>query len=48
MNTAMKDSQENNPDSIVGELDSCLQKQRRAYLANPVPDYAQRKADLLA
>jgi len=48
MNTVMKDPQENNLDSIVVELDSCLQQQRKAYLAAPVPDFEQRKADLLA
>ena len=48
MNTIKKDSQENGPDSIMSELDSCLQQQRTAYFADPVPDFEQRKADLLA
>ena len=48
MNTVMKDQQENNPDSIVNELEICLQQQRKAYLSDPIPDYEQRKADLLA
>ena len=48
MNTVITDSPENNLDTITGELVSCLQQQRKAYLADPVPDYARRKADLLA
>lgn len=48
MNTAINNPQESGPDSIVDDLNSCLQKQREAYFASPVPDYAQRKADLLA
>lgn len=43
MNTVMKDQQENNPDSIVNELEICLQQQRKAYLSDPLPDYEQRK-----
>jgi coniferyl-aldehyde dehydrogenase len=33
---------------IVDMLRSCFQKQREAYLADPIPDAAQRKQDLLA
>jgi len=48
MITAMENPLENNLTAIMDELNSCLQQQRKAYLANPVPDHAQRKADLLA
>lgn len=47
MNTDSLDPQVQNPDIMVNELNACLQLQREAYLENPVPDYAQRKADLL-
>jgi coniferyl-aldehyde dehydrogenase len=47
MNTAIQDAQDNYPDMESSELEKCLQQQRRAYLANPVPDYTQRKSDLL-
>jgi len=48
MNNVMLDTQENNPDAITGQLESCLHQQRTAYFDDPVPDIAQRKADLLA
>lgn len=48
MNTEMKDLQDNYTSAIAGELDNCLQKQRKAYFADPNPDFEQRKADLLA
>ena len=32
--------------SIPAELQSCFDKQRAAYLANPEPSYEQRRADL--
>jgi coniferyl-aldehyde dehydrogenase len=48
MNTVLKDQQESHPDAREDELDRCLQLQRKAYLADPAPDYEQRKADLLA
>ena len=44
----MNDPQETRLDPIVDKLDSCLQQQRKAYLTDPVPDYEQRKTDLLA
>ena len=47
MNTVMKDQQENNLDSIANEIEIHLQQQRKAYLSDPVPDYEQRKMDLL-
>ncbi|MBE9548819.1 MAG: coniferyl aldehyde dehydrogenase [Proteobacteria bacterium] len=34
-------------DSIKTELTACLQRQRSAYLQDPVPDFNQRKKDLL-
>jgi len=46
MSTEMEIPQESNLAAIAAELDSCLQLQRTAYLADPVPDYEQRKADL--
>ena len=48
MSTAIIDTQENNQDTITSQLESCLKQQRIAYFADPVPDIAQRKADLLA
>ena len=33
---------------IADSLNAALQKQRQAYLADPIPDYEQRKQDLLA
>lgn len=48
MSTVMQDVQETSVEATVGELTNCLQMQRKAYLADPVPDFAQRKADLLA
>jgi len=44
----MIDTQENNLDAIMDPLESCLHQQRTAYLADPVADIVQRKADLLA
>ncbi len=44
----MKPPQESNPNVIADDLGTRLQLQRKAYLADPAPDYAQRKADLLA
>jgi len=44
----MQDHLETTVEVTVNELSSCLQLQRKAYLADPVPDFTQRKADLLA
>ena len=48
MSTLMQDHLETTVEVTVNELSSCLQLQRKAYLADPVPDFTQRKADLLA
>ena len=48
MSTVVQEIQETSVEATVGELTHCLLMQRDAYLAHPVPDYAQRKADLLA
>ena len=48
MSTLTENPLENNLTAIVDQLESCLQQQRKAYLADPVPDFEQRKTDLLA
>ena len=48
MNTVSKDTQINDHDSIKSLLTTCLEQQRSAYLANPTPDFRQRKQDLLS
>jgi len=48
MNTVLKDTQKTQQAAGDGLLHTCLEQQRAAYLANPVPDLAQRKKDLLA
>ena len=48
MSTVLKDPQENHRDETVAALASCLKLQREAYLAEPNPDLAQRKKDLLS
>jgi coniferyl-aldehyde dehydrogenase len=48
MSSVLNERSETNPDPMRAELDSCLQLQREAYLADPAPDLAQRKADLLS
>ena len=35
-------------EEVAEMLNAAFQKQREAYLADPVPDYEQRKLDLLA
>jgi len=44
----MNDISENMQPEISEVLRSCFEKQRQSYLADPVPDYQQRKADLLS
>lgn len=46
MNTVMKDPLGNHQETSRAELTDCLQRQREGYLAEPNPDYQQRKADL--
>ena len=46
MNTVSKDTQVNEPHSITAVLIACLDQQRTAYLADPNPDFRQRKQDL--
>jgi len=46
MSTEMENPQESNLAAITAELDNCLQLQRTAYLADPIPAYERRKADL--
>ena len=48
MSTEMQEIQSTNVEATVKELGDCLQQQRKAYFADPVPDFKQRKADLLA
>jgi coniferyl-aldehyde dehydrogenase len=48
MSTVMQHPHENDLDTMVGTLESCLQEQRNAYFADPAPDYEQRKSDLLS
>ena len=48
MSTVLNDTRDTPPEAIAAELDNRLQQQREAYLANPVPDLAQRRKDLLA
>ncbi len=48
MSKVLETPQDDNPEAISLDLSDCLEKQRKAYLANPVPDYPQRKEDLLA
>ena len=48
MNSALKDTQINDPASITAVLTTCLEQQRTAYLAEPDPDFRQRKQDLLS
>ncbi len=44
----MLDPQDRHQDTDMTELGNCLQLQRCAYRANPIPDLEQRKKDLLA
>ena len=44
----MNDISENMQPEISEVLRSCFEKQRQSYLADPVPDYQQRKEDLLS
>jgi coniferyl-aldehyde dehydrogenase len=48
MNTVLNDIQTKDRQSADSALRTCLEQQRAAYLADPVPDLAQRKKDLLA
>ena len=48
MNTRLKDQQIVDDNSISTELSTCLAQQRAAYLADPNPDFRQRKQDLLS
>lgn len=48
MSTIEQTPQDISQPASVNELGDCLQQQRKAYLADPVPDFTQRKADLLA
>lgn len=48
MNTALNDIQTTDQQTADSLLRTCLEQQRAAYRANPVPDLAQRKKDLLA
>jgi len=48
MNTVLKDTRNTDQEAGGGLLRTRLEQQRAAYLANPVPDLAQRKKDLLA
>jgi len=47
MSTVLNDTHEIPQDMTSDELTGCLQKQRQAYHADPVPGLAQRKQDLL-
>lgn len=48
MSTVLKDTQTTDQATGNSLLQTRLEQQRAAYLANPVPDLAQRKKDLLA
>ena len=48
MSTEMQETKETNLEATVLELRNCLQQQRKAYFADPNPDFKQRKSDLLA
>jgi len=48
MSTVLKHSPDNSQDLTITELGACLQRQRSAYHADPVPALEQRKKDLLA
>jgi len=48
MNTVMEVPQDDYLEAVSSELSACLDTQRRAYLGDPVPDYRQRKQDLLS
>jgi len=48
MTTVLKDTRNTDQEAGGGLLRTRLEQQRAAYLANPVPDLAQRKKDLLA
>ncbi len=48
MNTVLNDDQDSHDGEVSVELAACLDRQRQAYFAEPNPDYAQRKQDLLA
>ena len=48
MNTVIQDSQYIDTNETYTVLSACLQSQREAYHADPVPDIEQRKKDLLA
>ncbi len=48
MSTVLKDTPDSHQHETATELKTCLQRQRDAYFADPVPDLEQRKKDLLA
>lgn len=48
MSTILQDTQESHPTATIAELTTCLRRQREACRADPNPDIAQRKKDLLA
>ena len=48
MSSVSIDTPDNHHNSVAAELDRCLQRQRKAYHADPNPDLAQRRQDLLA
>ena len=48
MSTVLQQPATTGTSNISTRLVECLSLQRKAYLANPNPDFAQRKADLLA
>ena len=48
MSTVQLDTQDSHQHETITELTTCLQRQREAYHADPVPDLEQRKKDLQA
>ena len=48
MSSVLIDSQDNHQESSAAEMNRRLQQQRKAYHADPNPDLAQRRQDLLA
>jgi coniferyl-aldehyde dehydrogenase len=48
MSSVFIENQDNHLNSAAGELNRCLQQQRKAYHTDPNPDLAQRRQDLLA
>jgi coniferyl-aldehyde dehydrogenase len=48
MSTVLKDTPDSRQHVTATELKTCFERQREAYLADPVPDLEQRKKDLMA